>query len=572
MASSPAIHVEGLMQQLERTLSRLEDPGLTPAMTKRVAERARAVVDGICDEHQQATLAHQETSRALEQEREAVALERAALKERESSLADRQKRIEEEILVLESKKALNQLRDDVAKLPANIEDLAASLSSSQDEILGEVKSTREEVSSLEETFGNKLDDECKSLFDDLSTRIETISGTVHRNLKPKIRQEGLAIRNHIGSGLDSKIKTIVKEGVSELSSTLGQVQQELGRRPDEEKMDSMIDRISQAQGIIDLLDEIKAAVKEPDTRVSGGSSELKDMLQSMKSGFSRQEELEKTLAETCQEVIAVKAQLQSCQTERDSLEHEVEELKAKGPVTPGPSSRGPGSDQAASSPGFDNEHGSGITDLKKRIIELETELRLTKESQQQKHEDLVCKEYLDDALARMTARLGIRGRNELTSADDGHEAGSVPRGNMFQSRKRARIQQDSSSSSEPGPSSEGREETTFRSTCTAIHEAMGRLHIVQPSRSDLSIAEIVNALTRAFGFTDLEGRVMNHIARSETEKWFCFWEVAESDAPSGVCHCHNPDKASPSKCLAMIVLNRNTMEVRFKSIGTESRV
>lgn len=674
MAFPSADAPERLLQDIKQQAARLEQTGLSPDKVKRTIERVETIVAAFPLLCRRFELAHKESL-------EALTVKRAALEEKESSLIDRQREIDAAILVLESQKALDQLRDDMAKLPAKIgvhdedikqklvsfndvldgiksdlvtvtdnvkalpggtdaslsslktdlldgvrerltqasdavseyvaKDIAhitalipgisattRSLSSTNQELLDGVDATKTAIKDSEATLMASISSceaKSQSLHDQASTSLaaaqdhiskqvlerlrslkKTFKEEVHDNFRlwsihvdQTILDEGLVIRNHIDSELDSKLKAVVKEEASELSSTLGEVRTELARRPDEDKMGSMIEKISRVQDIVDRLVDIKVAAKESDTSVSGGISELKDMLQGMRSGFSRQEELEKTLAETRREVSAVKADLQTCQAERNSLQQEVEELKAKGPVTPGPSTRGSGSDQAASSPGLDNEPGYGITDLQKRVIELETELRLTKESQQQKPEDLVSKKYLDDALAKMTKDLSLQDRNGSdTRTDDRDHSVSEPRDNETRSRKRARVQNESSNSSE------GTEETTFTSTCSAIHEAMTSMSIVQSAKSSVEITQIVISLTQAFAFADLKDRVMNFISRDGTEDWFCFGAVATSDRPSKMCLCHQLEgpPSIASKCLSVRVLDHNTKEVEFDLVESGSQV
>lgn len=533
----------------------------------------------------------------------------------------------------------------------------------------------ERVSSCEKAFGKKLDDASQSWSTDLAgvrKRVDTVMSSegplmksikgydgqvkemgkllashmdemstslraTHQDGMEKLGQEGADTRAHVDSVFSrskeavDEVKTALTGSADELSAALGSVRQELAQGMEKDRLGSIFENSARAGEILERLGDVQQAIEKPDTSVFEAVSELKDMLQSLTSTSGHVESLARSLEGAQKEATAAKTDLKTCQDERDQLASEVErlnsdmeQLKTKLPATPRRSERDSGSDDSEFSPGsgFEQEmakaaeeaeqpSGPTVGDLQQRIQQLEEELRLSKESRAEVAENSVSKNYLDDALARMTETLSLRDRNEVQvareeqaqkvaalekrveesdkRADEAEKESSAlqsrvtelkdqvaflenereaaaPGENEPMSRKRPRLQQGSSNSSE------NPDETLFSSTCSVIHEGMGRLIVKQQDRPDLAVSQIVLEMTRVLIFGDQEERLMEFVSSGETEDWVCLGSVVVSDEqPSRNCCCHRLQGGTVNKCLCLRVLDRATMSVEFGLVDFESQ-
>lgn len=428
--------------------------------------------------------------------------------------------------------------------------------------------------------------------------------------------------------LVKEVKASLAQSAVEYSSALNDARTQFAQDMGEDRLSTIFQSSARADEILGRIEEVREAASKPDTSVSEAVSELKGMLQGLTSSSQREGVLAKALENAQDEAKVVRAELKTCREERDRLASEVgrlnsdmDQLKTKLPTTPRRSERDPASDESEWSLGFEQEmakaadaveqpSGPSVGDLQQRIKELEEELRLSKESRQRAAEDSAYKKYLDDALANMTQTLSLRDRNEVQAAREeqanqvaelerklresakradeaekksadlqgrvGELAGQVvtlenerdtaaPGENGARSRKRVRLLQGSSNSSEIP------DETLFSSMCSAIHEAMDKVKIGQSDQPGLPVAEIVTNMTRAFAYIDREERLVRFITADQTGKLSCFGSLVLSDDPSSRdCKCHQLQGGMVNHCLSLRVLDNATMEVEFGLVDLES--
>lgn len=421
--------------------------------------------------------------------------------------------------------------------------------------------------------------------------------------------------------------TELSSALNEVRLELDGVRMEFAQELQEDRLSSVFGKSARAGEILGRLEDVQKAVEKPDTSVSELKGMLRDLTSASKReealvralGNAQDEARDaKADLETCRE------ERERLSSEVSRLNSDMDQLKTKLPTTPRRSERDSGSDDSELSPdaGFESEmakaadavelpSGPSVGDLQQRIRELEEELRLSKESRQETAETLVSKKYLDDALAGMTAALSLRDRNEVQAASEeqakqvaelerqvqesakradyaekesvglqskvnelrdqvvalkNEQEAAAPGENEPRSRKRARLQPGSSSSSQRP------DETVFSSTCSAIHGAMDRLNVRQQDRPDLAIAEVVLEMTRVLMFDDQEERLMQFVSSDEIGDWVCIGSIAVSDEqPSSNCCCCRLQGGRVNKCLCLRVLDRTTMDVEFGLVDFESQ-
>lgn len=425
----------------------------------------------------------------------------------------------------------------------------------------------------------------------------------------------------------TEVTKALGERTAEALSALNGVRTEFAGLVEEDRLSTIFEKSARADEILGCLKEVQGAVERPDTSVFDAVSEVKEMLQSSlarEDGLKKALEDAQTEAKVGRANLKAREdERDRLAAEVSRLNSDMDQLKTKLPATPRRSERDPGSESSALCPGdvFEQEmlkaadavekpSGPSVADLQQKIQQLEEELRQSKESRQKEAESLVSKKYLDDALASMTSALSLRDRNEVEVAreeqakqvaelekqvqesakraeDAEKDSGDLrnrvaeltgqisaleneqetvsPGGGEPRSRKRVRLQQDSSSLCESS------DETLFGSMCSAVHEAMDKVKIRQSDQPGLSMAELVINMTRAFAFTDREERLMRFIRGDQTHASFCFGCLVLRDEPPDTdCMCRQLQGGRVNKCLSLRVLDNATMEVEFGLVGLES--
>ncbi|KAI7780503.1 hypothetical protein LA080_016017 [Diaporthe eres] len=493
--------------------------------------------------------------------------------------------------VSSSGKALeNKLTSLSCELEGQKREMARLASSGVQDVMGQVRSSGAEVKGLVRGMGETI----AALLDDQSALFQEQNN-----------QALAGLQAHIDSVLDTKskgsiteVKTALDQGIAKLSVELGRCQTELANLLGQDRLKSVFAEISRDDEVLERLREVQTVIPQPDTSVAEAVSELKQMLQDTSR---REGELGKQLADANKKIESVSADLEKSQGERDQVQAELDQLKAKLPQTPRRSDHDSGSDEPSFDVSSEEEQemtnlvnsvdrdvvvsGPGaptVTDLQDRIRDLEEELRQSELSRAKSAEKMVCKTDLDDAMDKMFKKLSVRDdqaariaelekdlQASVRRASDAEQKvaaleAAAQDGSGNRGRKRSRLQQDESSSSEAA------DKSTFKSVSSAICKAMDEIRMEQPERPDLPVAEIIVNMTRALASAERKQRLMQFIKGDQTGRSFCLGSVALSDEPStDECQCIQLQGSPASQCMSFRVLDNSTTEVEFSLVDFE---
>ncbi|KAG8156931.1 hypothetical protein KVR01_013153 [Diaporthe batatas] len=508
----------------------------------------------------------------------------------------------EEVLLADG----NQTREKVSSCEENLEHKLAALSSGGETLGKMLAALSSDMGGLKQEITRLVSSGQEDVVGTLSSHKQEMTSSV-REVKNLVGEMGLSVaeafdddiaglKAHIDSQTDStirgsvaEVKATLDQGLGKLSEELGQCQTELAAFMAEDRLKSVFAGVSRDDEVLQLVRDVLGAIPQPDTRLAEGMSEIKQMLEDRSR---REGELETQLVDANKKIESVSADLEKSKGERDQLQAELDQLKTKLPQTPRRSDQDSGSDESsfdvsseveqemnnlvdaiAPEPVAAGPEAPKVPDLQARIRDLEDELRRSAEN-------VVSKVDLTDAMDKMFGKLSLRedqaakiaelerdlqasarraldAEQRAAALETAAEEGTGNRG-----RKRSRLNQDDSSSSEEAGKS------MFKAMSLAVHKAMDEVKIRQADEPNLPMAGVMVRMTQAFAYPERKDRLLKFITGDRTGKLFCFGSLMFDDDPSvEQCKCNELEGIDCTECLSVRVLNANEMEIEFSMVN-----